>query len=112
MQRRGRHVLAADWNKTLDHAAVVLDVRNDYECRLGTFEGALNPKTTYFSQFPAFVDNHLTAYKDQPVAMFCTGGIRCEKASAYMLAKGFKEVYQLSGGILQYLAHTSETLSR
>ncbi|TSJ81324.1 MAG: rhodanese-like domain-containing protein [Candidatus Cardinium sp.] len=112
MPLRGQHVLAADWNNTLDEAAVVVDVRNDYEYRLGSFEGALNPKTTYFSQFPAFVDNHLTLYKDQPIAMFCTGGIRCEKASAYMLAAGFKKVYQLSGGILQYLAHTRQALSR
>lgn len=109
---RGRHVLAADWNNVLDQAAVVIDVRNDYECRLGSFAGALNPHTTYFSQFPAFVENNLTAYKDQPVAMFCTGGVRCEKASAYMLAGGFKEVYQLSGGILQYLAHVQEDQSR
>ncbi|WP_419241822.1 rhodanese-related sulfurtransferase [Cardinium endosymbiont of Nabis limbatus] len=112
MGLRGQHVSAADWNDRLDQAAVVVDVRNDYEYRLGSFEGALNPKTTYFSQFPAFVESHLTAYKDQPIAVFCTGGIRCEKASAYMLASGFKEVYQLSGGILQYLAHTQEDLSR
>lgn len=112
MQRRGHHVLVADWNSILERAAVVLDVRNDYEYRLGSFKGALNPKTTYFSQFPSFVDNHLTDYKDQPVAMFCTGGIRCEKASAYMLARGFKEVYQLTGGILQYLAHTEQALSK
>ncbi|AXI24255.1 Rhodanese-like domain [Cardinium endosymbiont of Sogatella furcifera] len=112
MQLRGQYVLAADWNKTLDQAAVVVDVRNDYECRLGSFEGAINPKTTYFSQFPAFVENHLTAYKEQPIAIFCTGGIRCEKVSAYMLANGFKAVYQLSGGILQYLMHTHEAQSR
>ncbi len=112
MQLRGQHVLAADWNATLEHAAVVIDVRNDYEYRLGSFQGALNPKTNYFSQFLSFVENHLTAYKNQPIAMFCTGGIRCEKASAYMLANGFKEIYQLSGGILQYLAHTQEDRSR
>ncbi|WP_342265673.1 rhodanese-related sulfurtransferase [Cardinium endosymbiont of Philonthus spinipes] len=112
MKLRGHHVLAADWHRTLDKAAVLVDVRNDYEHRLGSFEGALNPKTTYFSQFPDFVENHLTPYKEQPIAMFCTGGIRCEKASAYMLANGFKEVYQLSGGILQYLAHTREEASR
>ena len=106
MPLRGRHVLAKDWNQTLEQAALIIDVRNDYECRLGSFSGALNPHTTYFSQFPTFVDQNLTAYKTQPIAMFCTGGIRCEKASAYMLANGFKEVYQLSGGILQYLAHT------
>ncbi|CAH2560223.1 oxygen-dependent tRNA uridine(34) hydroxylase TrhO [Cardinium endosymbiont of Oedothorax gibbosus] len=112
MLRRGHCVLASDWNNRMDQSAVVIDVRNDYEHRLGSFEGALNPKTTYFSQFPAFVEQNLTPYKDQPIAMFCTGGIRCEKASAYMLSSGFKEVYQLSGGILQYLAHTQEALSR
>ncbi|WP_339044103.1 rhodanese-related sulfurtransferase [Cardinium endosymbiont of Tipula unca] len=104
----GQHVLATDWNGVLDKAAIVIDVRNDYEYRVGTFEAAVNPKTTYFSEFPAFVDDHLSSYKDKPVAMFCTGGIRCEKASSYMLSRGFKEVYQLSGGILQYLENVPE----
>lgn len=104
----GKHVLATDWNDVLDKAAIVIDVRNDYEYRVGTFEAAVNPKTTYFSEFPDFVDDNLSAYKDKPVAMFCTGGIRCEKASSYMLAHGFKEVYQLSGGILQYLDNVQE----
>lgn len=112
MQLRGSHVPAPDWNNALEHAAVVVDVRNDYEYRLGSFKGALNPKTTYFSEFPTFVEKHLTAYRAQPIAMFCTAGIRCEKASAYMLVNGFKEIYQLSGGILQYLAHTQEEQSR
>ncbi|WP_243519201.1 MULTISPECIES: rhodanese domain-containing protein [unclassified Candidatus Cardinium] len=112
MSLRGHHIVAADWHDRLDQAAVVIDVRNNYECRLGSFKGAINPETTYFSQFPSFVETHLKPYKDQPIAMFCTGGIRCEKASAYMLANGFKEIYQLSGGILQYLAHTAEDASR
>jgi len=100
----GHHVLATDWNAILDKAAIVIDVRNDYEYRIGTFEGAINPKTTYFSRFPCFVTDNLMDYKDKPIAMFCTAGIRCEKACSYMLANGFKEVYQLNGGILQYLA--------
>ncbi|MBX9890242.1 MAG: rhodanese-related sulfurtransferase [Amoebophilaceae bacterium] len=105
LKKSGYHVLATEWNAALAQAAVVIDVRNDYEYRLGTFQGAVNPKTTYFSEFPKFVTEKLMAYKDKPVAMFCTGGIRCEKASAYMLANGFKEIYQLNGGILQYLAN-------
>lgn len=112
MKLRGHHVLAADWHTVLDRAAIVVDVRNDYEYRVGTFEGALNPKTTFFSEFPAFVENNLADYKDKPVAMFCTGGIRCEKASSYMLVHGFKEIYQLSGGILQYLANIREDETR
>ncbi|TDG95546.1 rhodanese-related sulfurtransferase [Cardinium endosymbiont of Culicoides punctatus] len=108
----GQHVSAADWNAILDKAAIVIDVRNDYEHRIGTFEGAVNPKTTYFNQFPDFVDDHLSPYKDKPVAMFCTGGIRCEKASSYMLTHGFKEVYQLSGGILQYLDKVTKDRTR
>jgi UPF0176 protein len=104
----GHHVLAADWNAILDKADVVIDVRNDYEYRVGTFQGAVNPETTYFSEFPDFVEHNLTSYKDKPIAMFCTGGIRCEKASSYMLEHGFKEIYQLNGGILQYLSNVPE----
>ena len=112
IQLRGQHVLAKNWHIILDQAAVVIDVRNEYECRIGTFEGSLNPKTAYFSEFPSFVEKKLTSYKDQPIAMFCTGGIRCEKASSYMLSHGFKEVYQLSGGILQYLAQIRDDKTR
>ncbi|AWN81978.1 rhodanese-related sulfurtransferase [Candidatus Cardinium hertigii] len=109
MQLRGCHVSAKDWNALLDEAALIVDVRNHYEHRIGSFTAALNPNTTYFSEFPAFVDRHLTAYKQKPIALFCTGGIRCEKASAYMCMVGFQEVYQLSGGILQYIAHIPES---
>ncbi|ROT47020.1 rhodanese-related sulfurtransferase [Candidatus Cardinium hertigii] len=112
LQLAGHHVLAKNWHTILDQAAVVIDVRNHYECRVGSFENALHPNTTYFSEFPTFVDNNLVAYKDKPIAMFCTGGIRCEKASAYMLAHGFQEIYQLKGGILQYLANVREDETR
>ena len=112
MQSYGQHVLAQDWHTILDQVAVIIDVRNDYEYRVGTFEGAIHPHTTYFSQFPFFVANHLLPYKDKPIAMFCTGGIRCEKASAYMLGNGFEKIYQLHGGILQYLANIPQEQSR
>lgn len=109
LKGHGVYVEATDWNHLLNRAAIVVDVRNRYECRLGTFQGAVNPQTHYFSQFPKFVQEHLAPYKSQPVAMFCTGGIRCEKASAYMLENGFQTVYQLKGGILQYLDQISES---
>ncbi len=82
---------------------VVLDTRNEYEVGIGTFEGAVDPKTRAFSEFPAFVKAHLDPARTPKVAMFCTGGIRCEKASAYLLGLGFPEVYHLEGGILKYL---------
>jgi len=112
LHRRGVYVEAMDWNAMLDQAAIVVDVRNHYECRLGTFQGAVHPQTDSFSQFPHFVEQNLLPYKDRAVAMFCTGGIRCEKASAYMLASGFQQVYQLHGGILQYLAQVPQSVSR
>ncbi len=108
----GSRVPFTEWNALLDQTAVVVDVRNDYEYRIGTFQKAVNPQTTYFSAFPAFVDQKLIAYKEHPIALFCTGGIRCEKASSYMLTRGFKEVYQLHGGILHYLKNVPASESR
>ena len=81
----------------------VLDTRNAYEVAIGTFERAIDPKTAAFGDFRAFVREHLDPKRDTKVAMFCTGGIRCEKASAHLIAMGFEEVYQLDGGILNYL---------
>ncbi len=81
----------------------VLDVRNQYEVECGTFDRAINPQLDSFSEFPDYVQAHLHPHVHRKVAMFCTGGIRCEKASAYLLAHGFEEVYQLQGGILNYL---------
>lgn len=100
----GKYVTPESWNDLIsDPDVVVLDTRNDYECEIGTFKGALNPKTETFRQFPDFVKQNLDPAKHKKVAMFCTGGIRCEKASSYMLEQGFEEVYHLQGGILKYL---------
>ncbi len=105
----GKYVQPCDWNALLqDPDMVVLDTRNEYEYGLGTFEGAINPHTESFKEFDAFVDNTLDPQKHTKVAMFCTGGIRCEKASSLLLAKGFKEVYHLKGGILKYLEEIPE----
>lgn len=102
--RCGVHVDAADWNDLIsDPDVLVLDTRNDYETSIGIFDGAVDPKIRHFSQFPDFVEKHLNPAKHKKIAMFCTGGIRCEKASSYMLAQGFETVYQLQGGILKYL---------
>lgn len=100
----GEHVDAAEWNALIDDDAVlVIDARNEYETRIGGFDGAVDPRTTNFRDFPAFVQRELAADKDRPIAMYCTGGIRCEKASAYLKQQGFARVYQLKGGILKYL---------
>ncbi|MCX5934310.1 MAG: rhodanese-like domain-containing protein, partial [Pseudanabaena sp. LacPavin_0818_WC45_MAG_42_6] len=94
-----------DWNQLIrDPDVLVIDTRNIYEVEFGTFEGAINPNLDFFYEFPKYVEDNLSNNKQQKIAMFCTGGIRCEKASAYMLAKGFDEVYHLKGGILKYLA--------
>ena len=100
----GTYVDAADWNRLISDPDVVLvDTRNEYEVGIGTFAGALDPKTTSFTEFPGFVQAHLDPAQHKKVAMFCTGGIRCEKASSYMLAQGFEQVFHLKGGILKYL---------
>jgi len=99
----GTYVAPQDWNTLIaDPEVLVIDVRNDYEVQMGTFQGAQNPKTQTFTEFPAFVQT-LDKTKHKKVAMCCTGGIRCEKASSYMLSQGFEEVYHLKGGILKYL---------
>lgn len=93
-----------DWNSLIsDPDVIVIDTRNDYEVEIGTFEGARNPETRAFNEFPEYVRRMLSNDQSKKIAMFCTGGIRCEKASAYMLREGFKNVYQLHGGILRYL---------
>jgi UPF0176 protein len=100
----GTYVEPKDWNALIANPDVLLiDTRNDYEVALGTFEGAADPKTSSFGEFPKFVGENLDPARHQKVAMFCTGGIRCEKASSYMQAQGFREVYHLKGGILKYL---------
>ncbi len=109
----GVYVNAAEWNDLIaDPAVLVLDTRNDYEYAAGTFRRAINPGTRAFNQFPDFVAQNLDPQKHKKVAMFCTGGIRCEKATAYLLAQGFAEVYHLRDGILKYLETVPEAESR
>jgi UPF0176 protein len=92
------------WNALISEPDVLLiDTRNDYEVAVGTFAGALNPETRAFGEFPDYVARELAGEKKRKIAMFCTGGIRCEKASAWLKAEGFTNVHQLSGGILKYL---------
>jgi UPF0176 protein len=100
----GRYLTGKEWNEVIaDPEVLLIDTRNDYEVELGTFEGAIDPKTKTFREFPDYVKANFDPKKHKKVAMFCTGGIRCEKASAYMLNEGFEEVYHLKGGILKYL---------
>jgi len=100
----GTYVKPADWNALISDPDVVLvDTRNDYEVEIGTFKGALDPRTKTFREFPQYVKENLDPEKNKKVAMFCTGGIRCEKSTAYLKEQGFEEVYHLEGGILKYL---------
>ncbi|HHG89311.1 MAG TPA: rhodanese-related sulfurtransferase [Devosia sp.] len=100
----GTYVQPKDWNQLIARQdVVVIDTRNDYEFAIGSFEGAIDPRTRKFTEFKRYVADNLDPARDKKIAMFCTGGIRCEKASAYMLAHGFEEVYHLDGGILNYL---------
>ncbi len=103
-EQSGQYVKPEDWNALIsDPDVLLIDTRNDYEVEVGTFKGALNPRTTTFREFPEYVKKNIDPQQKPRVAMFCTGGIRCEKASAYMLQQGFTEVYHLQGGILKYL---------
>lgn len=100
----GQYVSPENWNDLIARDDVLLlDTRNDYEVEMGTFEGAIDPKIAHFTHFKDFVETLPEDAKTKKIAMFCTGGIRCEKASAYMMAHGFPEVYHLKGGILKYL---------
>ena len=100
----GKYVKPRDWNAIIsDPEVVLIDTRNDYEYAIGTFKNAVNPKTNTFREFPEYIKTHFDPKKHKKVAMFCTGGIRCEKASSYMMSEGFDEVYHLEGGILKYL---------
>lgn len=103
-ERVGIYVNPQEWNTLIsDPDVTVIDTRNDFEVNIGTFKGAENPHTESFRQFPEYVNQNLNPNKHQKVALFCTGGIRCEKASSYMLSQGFSEVYHLKGGIIKYL---------
>ncbi len=109
----GTYVDPHDWNALLDDPDLTLiDTRNDYEVALGSFRGAINPQTPTFRDFPAFVAEKLDPATHKKVAMFCTGGIRCEKSTAYLKSKGFDQVYHLRGGILNYLEKTDENDSK
>jgi len=100
----GTYVKPEDWNALIDDPEVVLvDTRNDYEYQIGTFKNAINPNTETFREFPDYVKQNLDPEKHKKVAMFCTGGIRCEKSTSYLKSLGFDEVYHLQGGILKYL---------
>ena len=109
----GTYVEPKDWNELIsDPDVILIDTRNDYEVEIGTFQGAVNPDTETFREFPNWVKNHQEELRSKKkVAMFCTGGIRCEKASSYMKQQGFDEVYHLKGGILKYLETVKEESS-
>lgn len=109
----GTHVAPADWNALIaDPDTILIDTRNDYEVAIGRFEGALDPGTRSFGDFPAWFDAQAAQWRAQGrqprIAMYCTGGIRCEKSTAYARARGFEQVYHLQGGILAYLAEMDE----
>jgi UPF0176 protein len=109
----GTYVDAADWNALIESSGMlVLDTRNAFEVAMGTFAGAVDPGIASFGQFKDYVARALDPARHRKIAMFCTGGIRCEKASALLLARGFAEVYHLKGGILAYLEQVPETDSR
>ena len=109
----GTYVEPAEWNDLIAASdTVLIDTRNAFEVAYGTFEGAIDPSIASFGQFKQFAARHLDPTKHRRVAMFCTGGIRCEKASSYLLAQGFSEVFHLKGGILSYLEQVAESESR
>ena len=109
----GIYVEPSEWNALIAaEDTLVIDTRNAFEVEMGTFEGAIDPKIASFGQFKQFVADKLDPEKHRRVAMFCTGGIRCEKATSHLLARGFAEVYHLKGGILKYLEEISEAESR
>ena len=113
----GAYVKPEDWNALIEQDdTLVIDTRNNYEVAIGSFAGALDPATSSFREFPDWVDGYLAGLKDQEkpknIAMFCTGGIRCEKATAYLVGKGFDNIFHLEGGILKYLETVPEAQSQ
>lgn len=104
---KGEYVETSDWDDFIRRSDVItIDTRNDYEVKVGTFEGAVDPKTKTFREFPEWAITHMDLLKDKKVAMYCTGGIRCEKSTALLRKLGVEKVYHLKGGILQYLEDT------
>ena len=105
----GNKIKPENWNNLItDNNTILIDVRNDFEVEMGSFRGSIDPKTKSFTEFKSYVKDNLSEAKDKKIAMFCTGGIRCEKISSYMIKKGFKNVNQLHGGILNYLEKIPE----
>lgn len=103
----GKYLNSREWNEVIkNEKPLIIDTRNNYEVEIGTFEGAVNPNTNHFSELPDWLDSNLHQDKQQKILMFCTGGVRCEKSTAYLKAKGFDEVYHLKGGIIKYLEET------
>ncbi len=108
----GTYVNPQDWNALIsDPDVILIDTRNNYEYEIGSFKGAINPSTETFREFPEYTKNNLEQYRGKKVAMFCTGGIRCEKSTAYLKTQGFDAVYHLQGGILKYLEEVDEEQS-
>jgi UPF0176 protein len=108
----GTYVKPSDWNEFINDPEVILiDTRNNYEYEIGSFKGAINPNTETFREFPSYTKNNLEKYRNKKIAMFCTGGIRCEKSTAYLKSEGFENVYHLQGGILKYLEEIEEAES-
>jgi UPF0176 protein len=104
---KGDYIEPEDWDKFITRDDVILvDTRNDYEIEIGTFKNSVNPNTYSFKQFPDWVEKNHEVLKDKKIAMCCTGGVRCEKSTAYLRKLGYEEVYHLKGGILQYLEDT------
>ncbi len=109
----GNYVEASDWNDLITRDdVVVIDTRNDYEVAIGTFEGAVDPQTASFSEFPDWWRANRDQFEGKKVAMFCTGGIRCEKSTNFLIGEGVRDVYHLKGGILKYLEEVPEAESR
>ncbi|MEZ5307585.1 MAG: rhodanese-like domain-containing protein [Pyrinomonadaceae bacterium] len=103
----GTHLDSRAWNELIsDPRTVIVDARNDYEYRVGTFKNAINPKTDSFSELPKVIEEEIAPDKETQLAVFCTGGIRCEKLAPYLVERGYKSVFQLEGGILKYLEET------
>lgn len=108
-QSSGTYLSPAEWHEFIkDPNVILIDTRNDYEFELGTFKNAINPQTENFREFPEYVEQHLHDKKDKKIAMFCTGGIRCEKSTAYLKEQGFENVYHLYNGILNYIEAVPE----
>lgn len=111
--RTGHYVEASDWNELIAQPDVaVIDTRNDYEVAIGSFDGAIDPETSSFGEFPAWWEANKHRFHNKKVAMFCTGGIRCEKSTNYLLGQGVEDVYHLKGGILKYLEEVPEAQSK